>query len=517
MTTYAHNLNAYRSLRLPWTFLALFFLFILSSLAGTGLVYSTLLIVFIVLTLLAIRTLGGMASLFGFTVLYFAFHHVFTAEITKFIVWQPLDSNLLQPNPTMGAYVLCMFGILVAAHLFKHSAYFKRKPLLTPVTSPRELMLITIVAIALDASRILIIALGGNSSVQGGTHETLGMMVLKSLDVLNVFTVVVATAYVVTSSAGKRMLSLMNGIPLAFTFANGLVTSYRGAMGLPVVEMLLAAFFFGYRFKRRDYILILVMLVLFEGVLFPFSYYTRGAIRFEPSVEKKAEITMKLFVDFMQNREKYTEIGMSAAEKANRRQHRWKERLYYFGDAKVPDFVDRFSTMILTDEIVNATINKGTVGLKFFPKGLLLGLPRLLAPDKPVSPVWPGNQLAHRVTSPRIVGKKDFVTGISCGFVADAFSCFSYAGVFLFSLVIFLTCFVLYSVVMGSSFKSNVFTVTYIILLANALSELVVVSILVDTFEGNILGFVALALIVALSKFMAANSKLLQLRPRTVS
>jgi len=274
--------------------------------------------------------------------------------------------------------------------------------------------------------------------------------------------------------------------------------------------MLLTAYCFGYKFNRSTYLVIFVLLLLLETVLFPFSYYTRNVVRAEASFQRKAEMTAGLFVDYIQNRERYAHV----LEGNDKIQAKWRRHRHYFGDVKPPDFVERFSLMIITDDIVNATVTKGTVGFRFFRKGLLLCLPRQLAPDKPISPVWPGNQLAHRVTAPRIVGKHDFVTGISCGFVSDAFSCFSYLGAFFFALTISLTYFVLYAVLIGPSFKSNIFTLTYILVLPTGFSEGVAISIIVDMFEGCLIGFAALALIVRMAIFIAANTRFLHLRPR---
>jgi hypothetical protein len=108
-------------------------------------------------------------------------------------------------------------------------------------------------------------------------------------------------------------------------------------------------------------------------------------------------------------------------------------------------------------------------------------VPRVFSPEKASGT---RNTLAHRTNG--LVGKQDFTTGITTGFISDSFSSYSWLGAFGIPFVICLLLFSAYRLMFVGSIWHNVYAISLIYYLAWQFSELGIGAQIVLIIQGSL-------------------------------
>ena len=463
---------------------AMLLLLTLQLLSGTQIAFALLVSVFCLLTYLSVMACGGLGTLTGIAIFYMACQHILVSQMAKLYFWQPADTNLVRPLETLLVYDIGMFGLFLGCLLSGRVAARRKRPVFDKVTDPQRLMWLAYVSTAIA---IFSTAYSGTQTFDATTGEiNLGGIhgLLHSISYLAPLSVAAGTAYMIVSSHGKRSLGGINGIAIAVFFLFGVIGAGRQMMTTCIVIYFVTCFFFRFKFRLVHFAVLIVGAYIVQFILFPYSLYARGythTANFEQNMKRSGE----LLLDVIGNPVKYqqkaaTAKGISLA------------RHMYYGVGNIVPFgtLDRYSVIMTTDGIVEGTLDNGTIGMKTISPGFEMMVPRIFSPEKvAVNP----NTLAHRTVG--LVGRKDFTTGITTGFISDAFSSYSWIGGFGIPFLISLLLFSAYRLMFVGSLWYNVYSISLIYYMSWQFSELGIGAQIVLILQGSLVTLIVFFLI----------------------
>ena len=465
--------------RLTWKpffwYSAMLLLLVLQLLSGTQMAFALLVSIFCLMTYLSIMACGGLSTLSGSAIFCLACQHVLVSQIAKIYFWQPADTNLVRPMETMLVYDVGMLGLYFGCLLSGRVAAWRKRPVFDRVVDPQRLMWLAYVS---TVAAIFSTAYTGTQTLDattgltnvGGIHG-----LLHGLGYLPPLSVATGTAYIITFSKGKRSLGFINGIAIAVPVLFGIIGSVRQMMTFCIVVYFVTCFFFRFKFRPVHFVVLIVGAYLAQFILFPYALYARSFTRtahFEQNVQRSVDLLMDVIANPIKYQEKVaTHKGLSLA------------RHMYYGAGKIVPFdtLDRFSVIMTTDGIVQGTLDNGTIGMETISPGFEMMVPRIFSPEKSSGT---RNTLAHRTTG--LVGRKDFTTGITTGFISDSFSSYSWIGAFGISFLICFLLFSAYRLMFAGSLWQNVYAISLIYYLAWQFSELGIGAQIVLIVQGSL-------------------------------
>jgi hypothetical protein len=454
---------------------AMLLLLTLQLLSGTSIEFALLVSVFCLLVYASIMACGGLLTLPGLVILTMAVQHILVSQIAKLYFWQPADTNLVCPMETMLVYDIGMVGLYFGCLLSGRVAAWRKKPVFDRVTDPLRLMWLAYVS---TAFAIFSVAYTGTQDLDpttgtknvGGIHGLLyGMGYLPPLSVA------AGTAYMILSSHGKRSLGVINAVAIAVPLVFGIIGSGRQMMVQCVVIYYVTCFLFRFKFRPIHYGILVVGIYVAQFILFPYALYARNYTRtanFEQNVQRATSLLADVIANPIKYQEKSaTHKGLSLA------------RHMYYGAGNLVPFgtLDRYSVIMTTDGIVEGTLDNGTIGMETISPGFEMMVPRIFSPEK-ISGTR--NTLAHRTNG--LVGKKDFSTGITTGFISDSFSSYSWLGAFGIPFGLCLLLFSAYRLMFVGSLWHNVYAISLIYYLGWQFSELGIGSQIVLIVQGSL-------------------------------
>ena len=445
----------------------------LQLLCGTSIAYALLIFLFLVLSVQTVRALGGLGTLMGACVGFLVFQHVVFSQICKLAFGQAADSDLTRPIETAGVYCVGMFGIYVAARTAPRLSYRNSGPLFRLELDPQRLFLLAIVTGVFAIVRQVAISVAGADSDTGGTSVGGVLGPLRTLIFLAPLSVAAATGHTILTSRGRRSIGAINGTVMGISLLFGIVGAGRQLMASSILIYLMTCIAFRYRFKARHYVVLLVGAYLAQFVLFPYALYARSYVR-SGDFNKNVAVAGTLFVDILSNPVKYQQMQQEKDAKAE--SVAWRRCLYY---GKPEPTLDRFSLIVVTDAIIDTTLVKGTTGTESIKPGIDMILPRFLNPDKPI--LSTGNYLGHRANG--LVGKYDFVTQITTGFIPDAFSSYSWPGVAVISFLLAFAYFTIYRFLIADRLWQNVLALGLLFKLPWEFSGAPIASLILGVFQ----------------------------------
>ncbi len=432
-------------------------LLVLQLLCGTSPLFAVLVFTFSLFTYLTIKSLGGLDTLTGMLIAYLAAQHVLISQVAKVCFWQSADERLMHPIDTIGAYTVAMAAMWLAALASNGTGVGRRRALFTADLDTRHLYWLALVTTVLAvAQRTLIFGIsGGGGYVAGGILGPINTLVF-----LPDLAIACGTACLIRSSHGRRSIGPVNGsIIIALSFI-GVLGTTRVAIFGPFVTYLLTCVAFRFRFRVSHFVFFGLLLLVAQRLLFPLALMGRS-IAHNSKVGLLANwgASFNLLVEAIED----PSLIPDAQDKESRQRHVFH---YYDNDKEVQE-LGRYSLIVTTDAIIGAAQTQGTLGMKTIEPGFLELVPRFILPDKPFANA--GNLLAHRV--PGMVNKDDVTTGITLGFIPDAFSSFGWAGVAVIPFLVGFGFFTFYRFIITDKLWNNVWVLALALHLCWSFSE----------------------------------------------
>jgi hypothetical protein len=154
-------------------------------------------------------------------------------------------------------------------------------------------------------------------------------------------------------------------------------------------------------------------------------------------------------------------------------------RFLYYG--RPTGYLDRVSLIEEVDELVNVTLQEGTLGWETITRGFEMVLPRFIYPQKPIYNT--ANILGRRAG---YLAPEDYTTQVSFGFIAESFAAFSWIGVILIPFVLMMGFFVVYKGMVGS-IEENIWAIALFGILQHSFVEATIASMILQITQGALI------------------------------
>jgi hypothetical protein len=240
----------------------------------------------------------------------------------------------------------------------------------------------------------------------------------------------------------------MNAIAIAAPTFSGFVGAGRQGIVEATATYYITCLAFGFRFRTVHFAVLVTTAYLLQFIFFPYALEARSYVRTADWV-RNVQVGSTILMDVATHPAEYYEKDAEQDKK-----FATISKQHYFGDNQ-NDTVLRYSVVVSADAIINATVQDGTIGMQTIEPAFRAMLPRFLDPDKQLGIT---NQLAHR--APGLVGKGDYTTGITLGFVCDSFSSFGWIGAFVIPFLLSSFAFVVFRIIVADKLKDNVFAIS---------------------------------------------------------
>jgi hypothetical protein len=421
--------------RIPLFYAATFatFLCVLMAMSGTGMLFTAMAFIFIIVATLAFNVAGGFARTQGSYIFFFATLAVIVGMVVKVVVWEPVDSLLRSPLTTMGAYTGGIIGMLASAYITRRIA--SNEGILQDICSLDDMG---------SAAIGCVVAGFGIPFLTGflaSTGSPLFLPIASAASQLNRFMsmgIILGTTYEIRVSGGKRSIngSVLLGVALIW-FTGVLIGFSKEALFAPLLCWLVSCAALRYRFARYQIIGMVCFLVFSISYLVPFCQIGRNANEENATLGARISVAYGLLSDIGEVRDKY---------KAEQASERRDENTYFF--EKDEGFFERLVMFSIDDRLITVTREKGPFGMS--PLVLYAGnvIPRVLWKNKPTLAM--GNLFAHEIG----FNEEDTTTGISFSPVAEAYHEAEWFGVLVVAPIIWVALFTALDSLCGDLRKS---------------------------------------------------------------
>jgi hypothetical protein len=424
--------------RIPLKYVAVFatILCVIQQLEGTDSYFSLCCFGFITLAGLAFNTAGGFSRASGGYVFFYATLTAIIGWITKALLGERADSNLLLPTLTVTVYVATMAVITISVYISRRIT--RRKAFLGSILTDQNSATAVIGCAVIGAIISLATTL---------TERTEGTALSFAAQV-NYFAslaILIGVTYEVRRSGGARSLTLPVILAFLFSFVlNGVIGFSKEGLFTPIFCYLLAAASVGFRFTGRQVVFGSIGLYLLVYFMVPYSQYGR-AFRAEhqggAAFVETLDAVVTLMSDLGSVRSEYLAESATTEE-------RDADAHGYFDHSQ--GLVDRLHMLSPDDELINAT-NEGKNLYGPYPLwySVYNAVPRVFWPGKPIYEF--GNLYAHEVGG---LADDDFTTGISFSAAGQAYHMAKWFGVFVIAPPIFILFFAYFDSLCGDVRKS---------------------------------------------------------------
>lgn len=388
-----------------------FLLFAAQLAVGTSLLFAELVFLFVFLTGVGIRMAGGLARLGGICIAAMSLKLVIISQIAKTILGEPGDLRLEVPHITMGVLTAGLASVVCGAALAR--PFQVREPWFATDNRPEALKhaaILTFLVGSISHLGVMATGVDGNVLQVGGLPG-----LLRQLAFAISLSVVFSTAHVIQRSGGARLLSWFNLLPAGFFFSLGVLASSKQGMLEPIFLIALTGIAFRYRFSLSHLVFGCLFLAFTLLVIFPFGQVARNHTR-GSSVRESFELSVEFIGRHFGSVEGYLELLRTRDDAESET----SVAPYY---ERPIGFLDRLSLIKMADLLVAATERDGISRWETITHGFEMALPRFIYPSKPA--INTGTYLGKKAG---VISDEDWGTQISFGFIADAFSSFSWLG-----------------------------------------------------------------------------------------
>lgn len=423
-------------MRYVWPALAV--LFALQTLEGTQVVTSVAFCAFILVITDAFNAVGGLVYPSGAYIFFLGFLSVILGGLAKTVVGESLDSHLYNTQKDLLIYLTGACSIWVAARI--SAATRRKKPFLLKTQLTSNITQATVGALLVGQFGMLLVP---ESYVS--TFNQMNQLL---------YLAVILAAYDVTKRTdGRRSFSVLAlGILLLATAEYGLFSFSKQGMFTPSLCWALGATMAGYRMTWKRALFVGTFAFVMATLLTPISQIGR-AYRYLPDANEKA---IELLMHPLETRDLYNREEKLLEDKQVAGYH-WFEH--------TTGLLDRLTVLPIDDALIHRTdrgYSPGSFPIVTYATNMI---PRYLVKEKPL---WRwGNRYAHEIG---LLGKDDFVTGISFTPFADLYHCLQWWGVSLVCLPVYVIFFWVCDSVTGS-IHDTIWASIYILLFSHNSAE----------------------------------------------
>jgi hypothetical protein len=393
-------------------------LFIAQVLEHTDLTFAFLLFCFINISAAAYNAARGLIYPSGAYIFFNALLTCIVGLTYKVFLNEPGESNLLAPNKTMLAYCVLM---IVAGFCAALSHRLRPKRVLLPLID-YSTMRYAAIGCGLVGAMVQVYSIRGLA--QEGSFST----ALHQLNYLPSMGIVFATIYEIHKSAGKRSTNWIVYFAGSVIFFYGFISFSKEGLFAPFITWFLTAFLYGFKFRRKQILILLGFVAVAQFIFVPFAQYGRRSRATGANQElSTAEIAIGYLTHPLETRRLYLdqleEVDISGAP------HLYKN---------VQGFADRLNMISYDDALIAYTDRGAVYGLTPTYNAYLNAIPHFIWKDKP--DIAYGNTYAHEIG---VLAEDDYSTGISFSPVGDAYHEATWFGLlFVWPVVIFLYFFI---------------------------------------------------------------------------
>jgi len=410
--------------RVPLDRVALFagVLFAIQRYEGTALYFSIGCAAFILIATVAFNTAGGLTRASGAYVFFYSLLVVIIGISYKAYLGEPADSNLLDPQTDIEAYVGCIAGLLVAVLIARR--FSRRVGLLQDMLKDSQMYRASVGCMVFGLSGGSLIALLG----EGANRLNSAFTQLNQLITLGI---IIGVMYEIRRSGGTRSTNLPITLATAFVFFfYGLLGFSKQGMLLPIMCWALPVCALRYRLSGVQVVSCLLGVFIIFHYLVPYSQYGRNLKVANSSLSQGIAVALPLLEHPEDTRQKYEEEVVGAAPG-------------YYNTTQ--GFWDRLQFISADDGLINATDQGKVFGLWPVKALFLNAIPHVLWPNKPDLRL--GNTYMHEYLPN--MPEEDTTTGISHSPTAESYHWAKWVGVLVVAPLLWLMLFLVYDSLFG--------------------------------------------------------------------
>jgi hypothetical protein len=411
--------------RVPLNRVAIFAgaLFAIQMYQGTAFYFSAGCVAFILIAAFAFNAAGGLTRSSGAYVFFYSLLVVIVGLCYKAYLGEPADSNLLDPQTDILAYVgsiAAMFGaVLVSRRLARKSG------LMQNLLKESGMYRASVGCIVFGVVGGLIIALLGEAGHKIATAYN-------QINQMFPLGIIIGVMYEIRHTHGARSINLPVVFAIFFVFSFfGLFGFSKQGMLMPLVCWALPVCALRYRLTSLQVVSCMFALFIIFHYLTPYADYGRIFRGESHTIKQQIDLTVRLLEHPDQTRQKYIDSAASAGG----------------GYYNTPQgFWGRLQFISVDDALIHITDRGHVFGLWPIKATFLNAIPHVIWPNKP--DIRLGNNYMHEINGqPMDVG--DTTTGISFSATGEAYHWAKWFGIFVVAPLIWLLLFVVLDSLIG--------------------------------------------------------------------
>lgn len=316
---------------------------------GSGLLFSTLMGLYVALTMFAIRCNGGMNCVFGIAIFWQALQSVLVSQVARFALGKNPESRFDAAVPTILCEILVTLGYALAGLVASRISLNRGKPLFPPITDLGPLRLLALGGTALAVIRLVSVM------VLGGLAGPLRMLLF-----YDPIAVGAAIGYTILQTKGRRMFSPLVLFVIGPSILSSLSSGGRGGFFQSAMAVIVAAVMFGYRFRVQHYALGFVGFLTMVFIVSPYSLIARstnrGSLDMAQTLNNSIDILTNVVSDPIKSQ-------FSSQAEMNRIDPVFMLQDYYEIPAgNAGNILNRFGLIRVQDMIISDVLKNGTTG-----------------------------------------------------------------------------------------------------------------------------------------------------------
>jgi hypothetical protein len=358
---------------------------------GTNPFFSGCVFCFLLVAAIGFNIAGGIVYPSGAFIFFNAIFTVVLPGVTKAILREPADSNLLVPVRTIEVYLLGMVAMLAAAIFSRR--FRPRKALIAGMLPAGSLHAAYVGCAVLAILMTFYLTVFPNVSV--GSFSSFIVQVNR----FPLLTFVLGIIYTVHRTNGRRSVSGPLLFMIAFLSANGLLSFSKELFLAPFFAWAVTAALLQYRLHWINIVAFVAGLYLVVAFMVPYAQYGRNIT---DSGLSQVQLAAYLLTHMDEVREGYAEDTAVVGKV-----HYYNEHL---------SLLDRLDIVAGDDALIDVADHEGAYGYLPIFVGFENLIPHVFFPNKPMTLI--GNVYGHQIG---ILPDDDETTGISFSPSADAY------------------------------------------------------------------------------------------------
>jgi hypothetical protein len=411
--------------RVPLNRVAIFagVLFAVQRFQGTALYFSAGCVAFILIAAFAFNAAGGLTRSSGAYVFFYSTLVVIVGLCYKTYLGEPADSNLLDPQTDILAYVGSIAAMLAAVLLSRRLS--RKTGLMQNMLKESGMYRASVGCIVFGLFGFSILALLGEEGTKIVTA-------LNQLNQLFPLAIIIGVIYEIRHTHGARSINLPTTFAIVFMFINsGLFSFSKQGMLLPLVCWALPVSALRYRLTALQGCFCMFAVFIIFHYLTPYADYGRNFRSEAQTFTQHIDLSLRLLEHPEDTRQKYLDSAASGGG----------------GYYNTPQgFWDRLQFISVDDGLNNLTDHGHVFGLWPVKATFLNAIPHVIWPNKPDLNL--GNNYMHEINGqPMDVG--DTTTGISFSATGEAYHWAKWVGILVVAPLLWLLLFVVLDSLIG--------------------------------------------------------------------